>query len=128
MSSQDATKQHVEPSADTSGVVGKRIARVDGRERVTGTAMYAADVHLPDMLYAFVVRCPHPSAIVRSINARETENSEGVSAVISAMTPEADITLPYPWWVPGGPPMKLFDRHCRYEGEEVAAIAAETPY
>ncbi len=128
MSSRDSRGVGVEALQSGNEVIGKRIPRVDGRERVTGAAEYAADVHLPDMLYAVVLRCPHPHAIVRSIDARAIRDVPGVAGLISAMTPEADIPVPYPWWVPEGPPMKLFDKRCRHEGEEVAAVAAETPY
>ena len=29
---------------------------------------------------------------------------------------------------PGGPQSRMVDSHCRHEGDEVAAVAAETPY
>jgi len=51
----------------------------------------------------------------------------GVHAVLTSDDPEARITIPYGWWLGEGPPMYVFDRHCRYAGEEVAAVAAETP-
>jgi xanthine dehydrogenase YagR molybdenum-binding subunit len=48
----------------------------------------------------------------------------GVAAIISGSGPEADILWPYSAEVK----TKLFDVRCRYEGEAVAAVAAETPY
>ncbi len=42
-------------------MVGKPLPRVDGYERVSGTAVYPSDLVLPDMLYAAVVRSPHPT-------------------------------------------------------------------
>ena len=49
----------------------------------------------------------------------------GVAAVLSDATPGAAI----PWYQGReGPLSRLFDPHCRYAGEEVAAVAAETPY
>ncbi len=38
-------------------VVGKRVERVDVRAKVTGRAVYAADVQLAGMLYGKIVRC-----------------------------------------------------------------------
>ncbi len=48
----------VKPWGETT-VVGKPIPRVDGYERVSGTAVYPLDVILPNMLYAAILRCPH---------------------------------------------------------------------
>ena len=48
----------------------------------------------------------------------------GVFAIVTGS--DADAAIP---WFDGanGPTSRLFDPHCRYEGEEVAAVAAETP-
>jgi xanthine dehydrogenase YagR molybdenum-binding subunit len=48
----------------------------------------------------------------------------GVRAVISGTTPEADLL----WKKDAAGETRLFDPHCRFEGEAVAAVAAETPY
>jgi xanthine dehydrogenase YagR molybdenum-binding subunit len=48
----------------------------------------------------------------------------GVHAVLDASSPEADIN----WFYGPIHRPKLFDPLCRYEGEAVAAVAAETPY
>jgi CO/xanthine dehydrogenase Mo-binding subunit len=117
----------MEPWAETR-VVGKRLPRVDAFERVSGKAEYTYDVILPDMVYAAILRCPHANAMVKNIDVSEAERMPGVVAVLTDKSPGTDI----PWYGIGygGGPMqsKLFDPHCRYEGEEVAAIAAQTPY
>jgi xanthine dehydrogenase YagR molybdenum-binding subunit len=106
-------------------VVGKRLPRVDAYERVSGMAVYTADVLLPDMLYGAVLRCPHAHATVKSVDTAKAQKMPGVVAVIGDKTPGADI----PWFsTRTGPLSRLFDPRCRYEGEEVAAVAAETPY
>ncbi len=109
----------------TTTVVGKRLPRVDGYERVSGAAVYTADVVLPDMLYAAVLRCPHAHAMVKTIDTSKAEKMPGVAAILTDKSPGADI----PWFnTRTGPLSRLFDPHCRYEGEEVAGVAAETPY
>jgi CO/xanthine dehydrogenase Mo-binding subunit len=108
-------------------VVGKPIPRVDGYQRVSGSAVYPHDVILPEMLHAAVLRCPHANALVKKVDAQEAAKMPGVHAVFTSDDPEAKITIPYGWWLGEGPPMYAFDRHCRYAGEEVAAVAAETP-
>ncbi len=109
----------------TTTVVGKRLPRVDAYERVSGEATYTADVLLPGMLYGAILRSPHANAKVKTIDTSKAEKMPGVAAVITDKTAGADI----PWFnARTGPLSRLFDPTCRYEGEEVAAVAAETPY
>jgi xanthine dehydrogenase YagR molybdenum-binding subunit len=111
------------PWPGTTKVVGTSPARIDAYERVSGTALYTQDVLFPDMLHAALLRCPHPHARVTRIDTGAAERMPGVSAVLTHRSPGADI----PWYRRTGQPQsRLFDPHCRYEGEEVAAVAAET--
>jgi xanthine dehydrogenase YagR molybdenum-binding subunit len=105
-------------------VVGTALPRVDAYERVSGTAVYPSDISFADMLYGAVLRCPYPHARVREMDTRAAGTVAGVHAVIGITTPEADLDWPYSKDIK----VKLFDAHCRYEGETVAAVAAETPY
>ncbi len=105
-------------------VVGGRRSRVDAYERTSGTAVYPSDVILPDMLYAAILRCPHPHAQVRKLDASRAEKMHGVRVILSGSSPEANVS----WSYGRGVSTKLFDPHCRFEGEAVAAVAAETPY
>ncbi len=110
------------PWAETR-VVGKPLPRVDAYERVSGTAVYPSDVVLPDMLYGAILRCPHANARVKKVDASAAETMPGVRAVITGATPAADIR----WYQTRTVFTKLFDPACRFEGEAVAAVAAETP-
>ena len=103
-------------------VVGKPWARVDAYERVSGTAVYPSDVLLPGMLYGAILRCPHAHARVRRVNTSRAAKMPGVRAVIGPDTPEADLP-----WSFRNVATKIFDPVCRFEGETVAAVAAETP-
>ncbi len=105
-------------------VVGKRLPRVDAYERLSGSAVYPSDTSLPDMLYGAILRCPHANAKVLNVDARDAERMPGVRAVIMQNTPGVNVE----WSYGRGYKTKLFDPHCRHEGEEVAAVAAETPY
>ena len=104
-------------------VVGKAIPRVDAYERVSGTAVYPSDVVLPDMLYGAILRCPHASARVTRLDSAAAERLPGVRAVISGLTKAADVR----WYYSRTVFTKLFDPRCRFQGEAVAAVAAETP-
>ena len=108
-------------------IIGKAVPRVDAYERVSGSAVYPSDVSLPNMLYGAILRCPHPNARVVKIETGRAKSMPGVHAVISGQTPAADV----PWnYSSSGITIKskLFDPRCRFEGETVAAAAAETPY
>jgi xanthine dehydrogenase YagR molybdenum-binding subunit len=118
-------EQEQEPWGETR-VVGQAIPRVDAYDRVSGSATYSADVVLPRMLYAAILRCPYAHARVRSIDTTVAEKMPGVHAVITGESAGADIM-----WIrdtEGDPLTMLFDSHCRFEGNELAAVAAETPY
>ena len=113
----------IRPWGETQ-IVGKPLTRVDAYERVSGAAQYTADIVLPDMIYAAILRCPHAHAMVKSIDTGAAEKMRGVVAVLTGKSPGADL----PWYGGRTAQSKLFDPHCRYEGEEVAAVAAQTPY
>jgi xanthine dehydrogenase YagR molybdenum-binding subunit len=116
-------EEELEPWQQPTTVVGTKAQRIDAYERVSGSAQYTYDVILPDMLHAAVLRCPHAHADIRRLNTKKAEKMPGVRAVITHETPDTDI----PWYTRAGEPQsKLFDPRCRHEGEEVAAVAAET--
>ena len=65
-------------------VMGQRLPRVDGLERVTGDASYGADVSLPGMLFGRILRSPHPHARIRRIDYTKALELPGVVAVVTA--------------------------------------------
>jgi xanthine dehydrogenase YagR molybdenum-binding subunit len=111
-----------------TGVIGKPVPRVDGYERVSGTAAYPSDVILPNMLYGAILRCPHPHARVKSVDVAKARGMPGVHGIISGFTPETNPDWVYSSFARVEFSTKLFDPHCRFEGEPVAAVAAESPY
>ena len=111
------------PPWDKTTVVGTPVKRIDGHDRVGGTALYTRDIVLPGMLHCVIVRSPHAHAMVKRIDLSKAKAMPGVRAIVSCDSPEAKI----PWVLtPAGAATQLFDPHCRYEGEEVAAVAADT--
>ena len=65
-------------------VVGTRPVRHDGTDKVTGRAQYGADIILPGLLHAKILRSPHPHARINSIDTSKAEALPGVQAVITA--------------------------------------------
>ena len=97
-------------------VVGRGINRIDARERVTGAARYTYDVALPGMLFAAVLRSPHPHARIVSVDACKAESLPGVRAILTK-----DNAPDIRWYGVG----KLLDSTVRFVGEEVAVVAAD---
>src|SRR6185503_10983565 len=87
-SSQNTQSQSSSASSAVSAIsalkiVGHDTPRIDAVERVSGRAKYTADVMLPGMLYARVLRSPHPHARIRSIDASKARALPGVKAILS---------------------------------------------
>ena len=62
-------------------VIGSRPIRHDGVDKVTGRALYGADIHLPGLLYGKVLRSPHAHARIRRIDVSKALALPGVKAV-----------------------------------------------
>lgn len=65
-------------------VIGKRLPRVDALDKVTGRAIYSADISLPHMLYGKVLRSPHAHANIRRLDVSKARAMDGVKVVITA--------------------------------------------
>ena len=101
-------------------VVGQPTPRIDGPEKVTGRARYSFDVQLPGMLYAAVVRSPYAHARITSVDVKAAEKMPGVQAtyvVERVLGPAKPKLQPA---AAGKHPL------VRYEGQPVAAVAAQT--
>jgi CO/xanthine dehydrogenase Mo-binding subunit len=108
--------------AEKFSVVGRRVQRVEGFDKVTGDSKFIADVFLPNMLVGKVLRSPFPHARIRSINTRKAEKVRGVRAVVTA-----EDTIKRPWGAFFADQYILSVGKTRYVGEEVAAVAAIDP-
>ena len=64
-------------------IIGSRPVRPDGIDKVTGRAVYGADVQLPGLLYGKVLRSPHAHARIISIDTSKAEALPGVKAVVT---------------------------------------------
>lgn len=65
-------------------VIGTRPVRPDGVDKVTGRAVYGADVVLPRLVHGRVLRSPYAHARIKSIDTSEALALPGVLAVITA--------------------------------------------
>ncbi len=68
----------------TFKVIGTRPLRPDGIDKVTGRAIYGADVKLPGLIHGKVLRSPHAHARIRSIDVSAAAKLPGVRAIVTA--------------------------------------------
>jgi len=100
-------------------IVGRPTPRIDAVARVTGGATYTGDIRLPGMLYARVLRSPHPHARIRRIDTSKALALAGVKAVLTHDNCRVV-------WSSGDSRNKryLFNNPVRFVGDAVAAVAA----
>lgn len=105
-------------TADTPmAVVGQCVPRMDALEKVTGQAIYTADVRRAGMLHAHFVRSPIAHGRVASLDVAPALEVAGVRAVLTREDVEG---IRYD----SG---QLFDQTIRFAGQPLAAVCAETP-
>jgi CO/xanthine dehydrogenase Mo-binding subunit len=61
--------------------IGRNVPRIDAVDKVTGRAKFGTDMKLDDMLYAKILRSPHPHARVVNIDATKAESHPKVKGV-----------------------------------------------
>ena len=64
--------------------IGKSLARVDARGKVTGETPYSGDLSMPGMLHMKVLFAGRPHARIKSIDTSKAEAAPGVVAVFTA--------------------------------------------
>ncbi|MBI2360357.1 MAG: xanthine dehydrogenase family protein molybdopterin-binding subunit [Deltaproteobacteria bacterium] len=103
-------------------LLGVSVPRAEGPDKVTGRAIYAADVNLPGQLWGKILRSPYPHARIRRIDGSRAWQVPGVKAVVTGQE------------IPGhlmgklirDMPVLCWER-VRFVGDRVAAVAADTP-
>ena len=93
------------PPAEKRALLGKRISRLDGPWKATGTAVYTYDVHRDGMLFGRMALSPHAHAKIVSIDISAAEKMPGVKAVDIIMDPGKEVL---------------------WAGQEILSVAAET--
>ncbi|MGW3680317.1 xanthine dehydrogenase family protein molybdopterin-binding subunit [Streptomyces prasinus] len=129
MSDEATTVQTAQAAEDTTGTqppprgLGASLPAADTRAKTEGTFPYAADLWAEGLLWAAVLRSPHPHARITSIDTSHAREMPGVQAVITHED------------VPGTP---VYERGradrpvfasdvVRHHGEAIAAVAADHP-
>ena len=105
---------------DGSSVVGQRIRPVKGVDKSKGKPLYPADIDLPGMLWAKILRSPHARAKILNIDTSKAEALPGVQAVITYK----DVPKDRFEAKEGNEGLPILSDEVRYVGDAVAAVAA----
>lgn len=71
-------------SEETFSIVGKRVIREDGFDKVTGRAKFADDYKFDGMLHSVMLRIPEAHAKINSIDFSEIENNHSLFSIITS--------------------------------------------
>ena len=97
--------EYVWPKQGTASLLGKEVDRIDGLEKAVGTAKYAYDITPPRTLHARMLGSPHAHAKIVSLDLTPAQKVPGVVAVSA---------------------MKEVGNEIRWQGDQIAVVAAET--
>ena len=64
-------------------IIGTRPLRPDGIDKVTGKAIYGADLNVPNMLYGSLLRINEPHASIETIDTSIAEELPGVKSIVT---------------------------------------------
>ena len=97
-------------------IVGQRATRIDAVEKVTGTARYTADIQLPGMLHAAILRAPVAMGRVTKLDLAPALAIEGVRGVLT-IDDVPDVKIDG---------VRLFDPTIQYANQPLAAVCADS--
>jgi len=106
--------------------IGKKVNKVDARQKVTGEAKYTEDLinDFSDLLHLRVLRAPHPHAYLREINIESAREVPGVVEVFTAADfPELK---EFGLIIKDQPVLVGIDEKMRYLGDALALVVADT--
>jgi xanthine dehydrogenase molybdenum-binding subunit len=102
-------------------IIGSRVPRVDALAKVTGSALYSADMYLPNMLFGKVLWSPYARALIHRLDINRAQALDGVMAVIT----DADVPVKKDT-TPNLNPMTscMAGDRVIFAGQPIAAVAA----
>lgn len=110
--------------------IGTPISRVDGRDKVTGTAKYAAEYAVPGMFYGVIVSSAIAKGKIVAIDDAAARSVPGVVEVLSHENRPSEAWLDHSYKdelnIPGAPFRALHDEDIMFSGQPIALVLAET--
>jgi xanthine dehydrogenase YagR molybdenum-binding subunit len=113
----------------TTAFIGQPISRVDGRQKVTGGATYAAEFDVPGQAHGVIVRSTVASGRIASIDSAAAEQAPGVLAVVTHRNAPRLAYRPHKAGVDPDVGERLHvlqDDRVSHQGQPVALLIAET--
>ena len=124
----DATTIPAATPASPAGM-GQPVPRYDARAKVTGGAVYASDVALPDVAYAFLVTSAIARGRITSFDLREARALPGVLDILTHET-IGDAIRHVKFFTEGGPAsnsvVPLGSPEIAYAGQTIAVVLANS--
>src|SRR5215218_2285401 len=114
-------------TVESIGGIGHRVKRKEDDRLIQGRGNYVDDIKLPGMLHVALLRSPVAHARIRSIDTQAAAAADGVVAVVTGKDLEAHELA----WMPtlsGDTQAVLATDKVRFQGQEVAAVVAESAY
>src|SRR5205085_10877888 len=107
--------------------IGHSVKRKEDDRFIRGKGNYVDDVKLPGMLHMAILRSPLAHATITSI---DTSRASAVPGVVAVVTGElmAQHNLAWMPTLSGDTQAVLVTDKVRFQGQEVAAVVAETAY
>ena len=102
-------------------IIGTSARRIDTLSKVTGDALFSADLSFPRMLVGKILRSPHPHARILNIDISRARSLPGVKAVVIGKDTPGEKWGVFPYT---RDQQMLQCEKVRYVGDEVAAVAA----
>ncbi|MBV8493764.1 MAG: xanthine dehydrogenase family protein molybdopterin-binding subunit, partial [Alphaproteobacteria bacterium] len=109
--------------------IGQPVSRVDGRQKVSGTATYAAEFRMPGLAHAAIVRGPVANGRIASIDTAAAERAPGVVAVLTHRNAPTLAYRPHKAMVDaviGERLHVLQDDRVNHQGQPIALAIADT--
>lgn len=106
-------------------VIGKKLFRNDGKEKVCGSAKYINDLFFADMVYVSIATANVASGIVKSIDIEEAKKVNGVIDVLTFQDIPGKNQMGEP--IADYPILLKPGDEIRYVGDYIAIIAAVSP-
>ena len=106
----------------TYSVIGQPVTQAEGPDKVSGQALYAADIDRPGLLWGKVLRSPYPHARILSIDTARARRMPGVHAVVAG----SDLPDNRVGRLLRDHPVLARDK-VLFVGDKVVAVAAESP-
>jgi len=109
--------------------IGQPIQRVDGKEKVTGEALYPGDINLPGQVWMKILFSQRIHAVIKRIDTADAESLSGVLGVFTAKdvpNNEYGLITPDQPVLCGPGSNKPYADHVRCLADQVALVIAET--